>query len=136
LLNLNFLVIEDHPFQRSMLEQLLHKWGAQAVWSAANGSEAMRVLRDATTAIDIVISDLMMPGMDGIELLPVLRKASPGTALVLVSADENMLPVAETIARAHGITVLGAICKPATLAKLEPLLESYAANRKPRPEFE
>jgi CheY-like chemotaxis protein len=131
LLNLNLLIIEDHPFQRSMLEQLVRGLGAQAVSSVADGSEAMRWLRDSSAAVDVVISDLMMPRMDGIELLPILRKACPEAALVLVSADENVLPAAQTIAKAHGITVLGAICKPVTVAKLKPLLEGHAARPRP-----
>jgi CheY-like chemotaxis protein len=125
----NYLIVEDHAFQRTMLEQLLRTLGAGAVHGASNGAEARRMLRDAAGSVDIVISDLMMPAVDGIELLPALREASPPPALVLVSADAGVLAAAEAIAQAHGIMVLGTIEKPVTQAKLRPLLEEYAPSR-------
>lgn len=125
----NYLIVEDHAFQRTLLDQLLRTIGAGTVHAASNGAEARRILRDALTPVDIVVSDLMMPGVDGIELLPALKQSSPQPALVLVSADPNVLGAAEAIAQAHGITVLGTIEKPVTQAKLKPLLEGYAANR-------
>lgn len=108
-----------------MLEQLLRGLGAEDVYSAANGKDAMRVLNEPTKRVDIVISDLMMPDVDGIELLPALRKSSRAPALVLVSAAIGILPTAETLAVAHGITLLGTIEKPVTAAKLKPLLERF-----------
>lgn len=123
-----FLIVEDHAFQRSMLEQLLRGLGAEVVHCAANGKEAMRLLQDATKHVDIVVSDLMMPDVDGIELLPALRRSSRSPALVLVSAASVVLPAAEAIAIAQGITVLGTLEKPVTVEKLKPLLERYAAG--------
>lgn len=128
--SLNYLIVEDHAFQRAMLEQLLRGLGAGAVHSAGNGKEAMRVLRDPAVRVDVVISDLMMPDVDGIELLPALREASPPVALVLVSANGGVLPAAQAIAMAQSLTVLGVIEKPVTVANLKPLVERYAAQRR------
>lgn len=122
--DLNFLVIEDHAFQRAMLEQMLRGLGAERVSSAANGKEAMRLLRDAR--FDIVITDLMMPEVDGIELIPVLVKTAHQVGLVLASVDPASLEVAAAIAAARGLRVLGTIEKPVTPDKLRPLLEKYA----------
>jgi CheY-like chemotaxis protein len=131
LIPLDFLIVEDHPFQRTMLEQVVRSLGARTVHSATNGAEAVRVLRDPARHVDVVISDLMMPDVDGIELLPLLRKSRAGVSLILTSADEAVLLTAAEIARAQGITLLGAIEKPVTAAKLRPLLESHAAGAPP-----
>lgn len=127
--NLSFLIVEDHEFQRAVLEQTLRSLGAGTVYAVANGAHAMRLLRDPAKRVDIVISDLMMPDVDGIELIPLLRKAAPGASLVLSSVDELTLPAAAAIAKGHGIRVLGAIPKPLTAEKLRSLLDRYLAER-------
>lgn len=125
---LKFLVVEDHPFQRDLLETVLHGLGAREVHCAGNGAEALRLLKEGVE-VDIVITDLMMPGVDGIELLPQLYKASASASLVLASSARHLLPAADAIAQAQGIRVLGAIEKPVTPAKLRPLIEQYLSER-------
>ena len=127
--SLRFLIVEDHEFQRQLLERALAGFGAASVHSAANGVQAMRVLRDPASQIDIVISDVMMPEVDGIELIAMLRQAAANVALVLSSADTASLNAAEAIARGQGLNVLGAIGKPITPDKLRPLLDHYLAQR-------
>jgi CheY-like chemotaxis protein len=121
--SLRYLVVEDHEFQRSVLEQVLLTMGADSVHCAANGSEAMRMLRDPEITVDIVISDLMMLEVDGIELLPMLGRVLPPVSLILTSTDEWTLRAAFEIAKSHGIRVLGTIMKPVTPGKLLPLID-------------
>ena len=124
--DIRFLIVEDHPFQREMLEQTLRVLGAVNILCAANGAEALRVLRSAT--VDVLITDLMMPDLDGIELIPRLRKDSETVAVILSSSDEASLLTAAAIAQAHGLRLLGAVDKPITPDKLRPLLERYASG--------
>jgi CheY-like chemotaxis protein len=126
--NLSFLVVEDHVFQRTMLEQMLRTLGADQVASVANGKEAMKLLRAGDARFDIVITDLMMPEVDGIELIPMLKKAARPVALVLASVDPASLEMAAAIARAQGVRVLGTIAKPVTPEKLRVLLGAYPPN--------
>lgn len=128
---ISFLVVEDHEFQRLMLEQSLRSLGAQRVRSAANGAEAMRVLREQGTPVDIVISDVKMPEVDGIELIPMLHKAAPAASLLLVSSEEWTLDVGRAIADGHHVPLLGAVLKPLTPDKLRPLLDAYLAGKAP-----
>lgn len=122
---LRFLIVEDHPFQREMLEQTLRVLGAENILCATNGAEALRVLRGAK--VDVVITDLMMPDLDGIELIPRLHKDSKDVAVILSSSDEASLLTAAAIAQAQGLRLLGAVDKPITPDKLRPLLEGYAS---------
>ena len=121
--DLQFLIVEDHQFQRRMLEQALRLLGAEKIVAAGNGAEAMRVLR--ATPVDVVITDLMMPDVDGIELIPLLREHARTASVVFFSSDEASLLTAAAIAKAHGLKLLGAVGKPVTPDKLRTLLESH-----------
>ena len=131
---ISFLVIEDHPFQRNMLRQMLIGMGAATVHSAENGKEALRLLRDPTVLVDIVISDLAMPEMDGIELLAHLHEAREGVSLIFLSASQSNLQAAVDIAEAGGVQVLGAIAKPVSAENIAPLVALYLARRQGRNE--
>ena len=127
--NLWFLVVEDHDFQRSMLEQLLRRLGAAGVRTAADGQAALQVLRDPNQPVDIIISDLQMPGMDGLEFLRVLGEIGACPPLILVSAlDTGILASIANVAKAYKVKLLGVIGKPATAAKLHPLLQLHATS--------
>lgn len=125
---LRVLVVEDHEFQRTMLEQTLRSLGVEQVICATNGAEALRLL-SGSPPVDIVVTDVVMPDMDGIELIPRLRKVAGNVSLVFVSSEEWTLDVSSEIAKGHGLTVLGALGKPITPQKLQPLLDAYLAGR-------
>lgn len=126
---LRFLIVEDHLFQREMLEKALLELGAATVHCGSNGADAMRVLQNPDMPVDIVITDLMMPDVDGIELIPKLRNVAHDISLVLTSSSQLALATAVEIARAVGVPVLGVIAKPVTPQALRPLLDRYLAAR-------
>ena len=64
---LKFLAVEDHEFQRGMLLKMLARLGATQVSTAADGYAALEIVMSPGASIDIIISDLDMPGMDGLE---------------------------------------------------------------------
>lgn len=64
------LVVEDNADLRRLLVNMLH--GRYIVYEAANGNDAVRILEDIEE-IDLVLSDIMMPGMDGHELIRRIR---------------------------------------------------------------
>lgn len=123
---LRVLVIEDHDFQRKLLEQMLRSMSDVQLTSVASGKQALQMLRDSR--FDIVISDLMMPEIDGIELISMYEDVAPGIALVLSSVDGDSLQMAVAIAKSKGVRLLGAIPKPLSQQKLALLFEEYRAG--------
>lgn len=128
--SINFLVIEDQPFQRNMIRQMLIGMAAQTVHCAGNGKEALRLLGDPAVPVDIVISDLAMPEMDGIELMAHLRAVREGVSLIFLSVSQSALDAAVDIAQAAGVTVLGAILKPISAENLAPLVAAHRERRR------
>ena len=129
--DLTFLVVEDHDFQRDMVVRMLQELGAKAVHSAADGRAALDLLKNLHGGVDIVVADLDMPTMDGIELIRNLGTNGSATSLIVTSAlDRVLLSSVETMAHAYGIEVLDTIEKPVTQHKLEDVISRYQA--KPR----
>ena len=132
---LNFLVVEDHDFQRRTMVNLLTKLGAHEVHDAADGRAALAILGDPQCTVDIVICDLDMPGMDGMEFIRHLADAGAHVSLILASALERKLIASiATMTEAYGVKLLGIAEKPLTPAKLESLVRLHrptAAVRAP-----
>jgi len=123
---LSFLAVEDHEFQRRMVLRILRGLGATRVCVAADGAAALAIVKAQDPQIDIIISDLDMPGMDGVEFIRHLSEAGLPVAMILASALDGMLLASvETMARDYGIKILGAIEKPVTPAKLKALIELH-----------
>lgn len=124
---LSFLVVEDHEVQRNMALRILAGLGATKVSWAADGRAALQFLEASETAVDIIISDLAMPGMDGMEFMRHLGSAGVPVSIILASNFEGTLIASVgTMTRAYGVTVLGTIEKPITPAKLEALIRLHA----------
>jgi EAL domain-containing protein (putative c-di-GMP-specific phosphodiesterase class I) len=127
--NLRFLVAEDHDFQRSVVVRMLSRIGAERVYEAANGHEALQILGDRDAAVDIIISDLDMPGMDGMEFIRRLGDARVRTSLIVASAlDRALIASVATMAEAYGVRLLGFVTKPLTQAELEPLVQLHGSR--------
>jgi EAL domain-containing protein (putative c-di-GMP-specific phosphodiesterase class I) len=120
---LTFLVVEDDPFQRRMIAKMLRGLGARALHEAENGHAALEVLAKLGTAVDIIVSDLDMPSMDGMELMRHISSGGTPTSLIVASAMERgLLASVEAMAAAYGVNFLGTIEKPVTPRKLEELI--------------
>jgi EAL domain-containing protein (putative c-di-GMP-specific phosphodiesterase class I)/FixJ family two-component response regulator len=123
---LRFLAVEDHEFQRNMLLKILASLGATQVSAAADGAAALDIIKAPGAAIDIVISDLDMPGMDGLEFMRHLGEDHSSVSIILASAVENvLLESIETMTRAYGVRILGVIQKPITGAKLIEMIKLH-----------
>ena len=125
---LRFLVVEDHSFQRWMMGNLLEVLGAGSVALAGDGKAAMERLT-APEPIDIVLTDLDMPTMDGMELIRHMsRMAHPASLIVVSSKERALLASVEEMARAYHVRMLGTIQKPLTASKLAGLVALHGTG--------
>src|SRR5919201_566590 len=86
------LIVDDHPLTREALSSLLDRSGFAVAGEAADGEEAIELARRLQP--ELVLLDLSMPGMDGLQALPRLREAAPGCEVVVLTAsgtEDNLL---------------------------------------------
>jgi CheY-like chemotaxis protein len=88
------LVVDDEKNIRLTLRESLKTFNAQ-VDAAVNGEEALDMA--AQQEYDLVLLDLKMPGMDGMEVLRRLRELSPGTAVILLTAHGTVEAAVEAM---------------------------------------
>ena len=110
------LVVDDEPASRKGLQELLTVWGYD-VTAAADGQEALE--RAAVRAPDLVIADLVMPGIDGLELLTRLKRDFPTTAVVFLTGQGSI----ETAVQAIKDGAYDYLTKPVDPTRLQLLLD-------------
>lgn len=116
------LVVDDDPQLRALLVDTLQSLGYEAK-GVADGVEALSSLR--TQPADIVISDISMPRMDGIELATRLRRDFPGTGILLITG----VATDETERHAHSQNLCdGYLAKPFRIDRIEAMIESLLAE--------
>ena len=132
---LYFLVAEDHEFQRSMMVDMLEQLGATAVHEAEDGHSALEVSRELDHPFDIIVTDIDMPGMDGLSLIRRFGEAKVGASLIVISClDRSLLDSIETMSAAYGMRLLGTIEKPPTPERFAELIARHW-HAKPDPEM-
>jgi EAL domain-containing protein (putative c-di-GMP-specific phosphodiesterase class I)/CheY-like chemotaxis protein len=120
------LVVEDDDFQRRTVARMLRSMDALEVLEAGDGKQALALLR-GPAFVDLVVCDLDMPEMDGMEFLRHLGQAHDSAAVIICSAQAwSLLHSVEKMARAYGVRLLGAIEKPVTREGIEDLIAGYA----------
>jgi two-component system nitrate/nitrite response regulator NarL len=86
------LIVDDHPLTREALAGLLAQHGFEVVGSASDGEEAVEAAGRLQPRL--VLLDLSMPGLSGLQALPRIREAAPGCEVVVLTAsgtEENLL---------------------------------------------
>ncbi len=84
---LRVLLVDDHDIFRSGLRNLLEEQGLQIVGEASGGSDAVRAVREL--APDVVVMDLNMPGMTGVEATQHITTAAPLTRVVVLTISDQ-----------------------------------------------
>jgi CheY-like chemotaxis protein len=92
--SITILVVDDEPVMRKLLEKALTRDGYQVV-SATEGNEALEILRDRE--INIVISDMKMPGMDGFELLKRIKTEHQKVGVIAMTAYGDAYTVKDAL---------------------------------------
>jgi CheY-like chemotaxis protein len=107
------LIVDDDSFSQKLFTAILAKLGVSDVHTANNGRVGLRTLAHLPRPPDVLICDVFMPDMDGIEFLAELSKTGFQGGIVLVSGqDISIMDIAQQVALANGLQVLGAYTKP------------------------
>ncbi len=118
------IVVEDHDFQRRTVVQLLRSLGVGKVSDAADGNQALKMLQGNRP--DIVVCDIDMPGMDGVEFVTRVAEQRLASAVIIASGlDTNVLRAVEAIGESSGLHVLAALEKPLTARLLGAALRQH-----------
>ena len=117
------MILEDHDFQRRICAHVLKLCGAAEVLEASNGTEAIALIEARTEPLDIMVCDLNMPGMDGLEFLRHIGLRQSGVSVILASGmDAAIIRAAEMMARSYGVRIIGVAEKPLSEGRLLPLI--------------
>lgn len=117
------LVIDDEPLMRDFLEETLVREGYE-VLTAPNGSAGLEEIRNS--AFDLVVTDLKMPGIDGLELLDQVKKIQPDISVVIMTAYASV----ETAVQALKSGAADYIMKPFTPDEIEHVVKKALYERK------
>lgn len=121
------LVIDDQEHVRRWARRVLTGMGFANIAEAEDGRGALAMVTAPGAAFDLILCDLKMPNTDGIELIRAFSAMRLDAAVVLLSMEpERVLETSALLAQEQGLRVLGALAKPLTAEKLEPLLHADA----------
>ena len=107
------LVVNDEIAVRAVATKILEKFGYRVV-SAAEGTEALAVFMQNRTAIAAIITDMLMPGMDGPDLVRVLRRIDPEIRIIGISGMGDSTPTGNI----ESLALSALLTKPFTGASL------------------
>jgi EAL domain-containing protein (putative c-di-GMP-specific phosphodiesterase class I)/signal transduction histidine kinase/DNA-binding response OmpR family regulator/HPt (histidine-containing phosphotransfer) domain-containing protein len=123
--SIKLLLVDDDYIMHRITTVMLNDLGISRVLNAMSGPAALEMLQQNGDRVDVVICDLNMPEMDGVEFIRHLAKRNFGGSLILASGEDvRILKTVEKLAIEHDLHVIGVLEKPATPAKLSELLDS------------
>jgi DNA-binding response OmpR family regulator len=119
------LVVDDEPVARQSLSDILRLEG-YTVNAAPNGQAAVEYVR--THPVDLMVVDLRMPGMDGLEVVQVVNQVSPDTEVILLTAHGST----ETAIQALRLRIHDYLLKPALPPQIIASVKKGLARRSTR----
>ncbi|MBU1689182.1 MAG: response regulator [Gammaproteobacteria bacterium] len=116
--NTSVVVVDDDNLMREMLKAILRSEDYSVVGEASNGEDAVALC--ARLKPKLVLLDIQMPKMDGLQALEAIRQAQPEIKIIMVSAEATMDKVTEAIKKGAA----GFVVKPFNAARvLDKVLE-------------
>ena len=100
----NILICDDAAFMRMMIKDILTKNGYNVAGEAENGAKAVEKYNELHP--DLVLMDITMPEMDGIQALKKIKESNPGALVIMCSAMGQQAMVIESIQQGQKILLL------------------------------
>jgi len=116
---LRVLLVDDDEFVLDFVEDMLHGLGVKSVSRSLDGNAALAAVDGAIRPLQLLICDLNMPGMDGIEFLRHLAdRGFEGGVILSSGSDKRVIKTVESLVQAHKLRFLGTLQKPVEEAAL------------------
>ncbi len=116
---LRVLLVDDDEFVLDFVEDMLHGLGVKSVSRSLDGNAALAAVDGAIRPLQLLICDLNMPGMDGIEFLRHLAdRGFEGGVILSSGSDKRVIKTVESLVQAHKLGFLGTLQKPVEEAAL------------------
>lgn len=117
------LVVDDDPLMRVIAAQFFRCRGADILDVAGDGLEAIGILDASEAHPGLILCNLNMPNIDGLQFLRLLRERNfTGPIVILSGEDHSILALAEKLALSHRLNIVAALRKPLQPRQLESVL--------------
>jgi EAL domain-containing protein (putative c-di-GMP-specific phosphodiesterase class I)/ActR/RegA family two-component response regulator len=111
--SLSVLLVDDDVFMLQLLSEMLKKFGITNISTATDGKAALSILDGSPLPMQLLICDLNMPGMDGIEFFRHLAaRRFPGWLIISSGSDTRLLKTVGNLLEAHHLRILDILHKP------------------------
>lgn len=131
------LLIDDDPMMEELMLPVLKALGMGDIIVANEGKEALDIIDEEAETISLILCDLRMPGMDGIEFLRHLgAREYAGEVIIISGTDVRLLESVYDLGVAHKLSILGALEKPVTTKALAEVLKHKPKKSSVKPEHD
>lgn len=129
---LSVLVVDDQQHVRKYIRDQLAMFGVSGIEEASSGRAALQTVTQPGVSFDLILCDLRMPEMDGIETIRTMASMGMRSAVAILSVeDERVIESAGLLAKLGGLRLVGELSKPLTHDKLEAVLKHTTATVEP-----
>jgi DNA-binding response OmpR family regulator len=125
---IKLLIVDDHPNTAAMLARVLSKFETPVdIITASGGEEALKLVRNQ--GVDILITDFMMPGVNGLELIEKLKGPQKPAHIILITAHDTP----GLVVSAHKLNVQDYLVKPVQPEKIHGIVGRIIDELRPSP---
>jgi EAL domain-containing protein (putative c-di-GMP-specific phosphodiesterase class I)/DNA-binding NarL/FixJ family response regulator len=123
------VVLDDDPIMLKMLTHMLARLGMKRVTASDKGARVLQLAADASNQVEVILLDINMPDMDGIEFVRQLAAMRYRGGLILVSGESRRtVESMERLVQSHQLLLLGVLSKPPSPRDLGHMLASRAES--------
>lgn len=124
--NICALVIDDDGSIRNLLSVILRTIGVDQVLTASEGQEALNIISDKGANTNLVICDMMMPGMDGLTFLDKFRPIKPDVPVVMLSGKSDAVTFHKAKLAGADYYLTKPIDPPDFIARIQSIIQMLA----------